>query len=182
MIRLFKHIESVDFTTDFTVISGFKVFQQALDKSDVLRQLINSLKAHPPRKKKMLERLICLLGSSNDPEQLHPYDIAIAVYLYALSKVDIILAFETARKLCEIPNLWWARRLANAVLDSMKTATIQASMQVEGAEAYLSDRVTFVSDSTEPQTRIVVGEPNQPGYLLETRSVMKSNTLTVGVS
>jgi hypothetical protein len=50
--------------------------------------LIADLQAHPEYIPEVLQRLLSLLGKNPHPDHLHPYDAALAAYLYALNQVD----------------------------------------------------------------------------------------------
>jgi hypothetical protein len=147
--KVFEKIESVRFAIDFTVISGFNIFQIALEENKTLRQLVSALKRKPGHKDRVLERLIALLQADHAREFQHPNDVALAAYLFVLYKADTAMAYSVAEMLLGYQNLWWARRLAEHIVGTTKTVSTQFSAQIGQIPAHLNAFV-FAESIGEP--------------------------------
>src|SRR5258708_21962644 len=132
LTKAFKKIESVSFAIEFSVISGFKVFQRALEENKTLLSLIADLRQRPERKDRVLERLIAVLQAEHSAEYQHPNDIPIAAYLFVLYRADPFMALGIARQLTNIQNLWWARLLAQSIVDAMNIGSMEMPLQLGG--------------------------------------------------
>jgi hypothetical protein len=116
---LFEQVESVQFSIQVDIASGFRVFQRALEESDIAQSLVRHLQKHPEDRRKTFERLITLLDANDQPEYAHPYDAALAGYLHALNKTDPILAVLASQFVLKTPTLWWAKKLAGQILEGV---------------------------------------------------------------
>jgi hypothetical protein len=163
---LFTEIESTRYSVNYTVISGFRVFQNALDEDATLRKLIEHLKVEPSDQNKVVDRLRSLLRSPHEPDLQHPFDVALAAYLFVLSRTNYTAAYECAKVLAQEANLWWARRVANMLVETMSTAEVSIdvgqssgpTVRFMGASTetvLVKNRITSVSPSIIP-TRIVL--------------------------
>jgi hypothetical protein len=114
---LFEQVESVRFSIQVDIASGFRVFQWALEESDIAQSLVRHLQERPEDRQKVLERLVALLDANDQPEYAHPYDAALAGYLHALNMTDPILAIWAARFVLKTPKLWWAKKLAGQIVE-----------------------------------------------------------------
>jgi hypothetical protein len=124
LMALFEQIESVQFSTQVDIASGFRVFQRALGKNDFVQSLVKYLQEHPRHRQDVYQRLVELLGANEQPDYAHPFDPALAGYLHVLNTVDPALADLAAQKILQTPRLWWARKLANHVLQNRSTKTV----------------------------------------------------------
>lgn len=134
--KIFEHIESVHFAIDFTVLSGFKVFQRALEENSMVQQLIDDMKRYPTHNNRVLERLIVLLQADHPAEFQHPDDIAISAYLFGLNKADPYLGLNVAEKLSSFHNLWWAHYVAESILETIKTGSVDVDYKVSSPTAF----------------------------------------------
>lgn len=114
---LFDQIEGIQFSAFMNVASGFRVFQAMLAEDETEGSLVRHLQKHPEDRRKVFERLTALLDANDQPEYAHPYDAALAGYLYALNMTDPILAIWAARFVLKTPKLWWAKKLAGQILE-----------------------------------------------------------------
>ena len=143
LLQLFRQIESVEFEVIFTVIENPRVFMRALEENDTLAALIANMQKRPAGKVKVLNRLLSLASTQSDIQYQHQHDIALTAYLFVLSVVDYPMAYITATLLKLLPNVWWAGRLANKIIESMETA----EARVEVSES-ASKTVTFSPSSS----------------------------------
>lgn len=118
---LFNSVESVDFATDFSVLSGFRIFQDALQDNEILQVFIGHLNRYPSQQNQVLDHVLSLAQKEADPNFQHPDDVALAAYLHILSKVNYALAYTAAESLAKMENLWWSKRIATSIVESMKT-------------------------------------------------------------
>lgn len=108
----FDNIESRHFAGNLRILSGFKVVLLVLQDDETLKQLVVHLQTAPEHQQVVLQHLLDLLTANDQPQYAHPFDAAIAAYLYALSQVDVELSQRAISAILETPQLWWARRLA----------------------------------------------------------------------
>jgi hypothetical protein len=117
--------------SDLNIISGFTAFLDVIRHRPDVESLVNALR-HSPRNKEVVHgRLTALFEEHGDPGYAHPFDPAIAVYLYVLYQVDQLLAFKVAEQFSRISQLWWSRRLANYIIENtlLNQVKIEAQSQ-----------------------------------------------------
>ncbi len=119
--ELFIEIESTPFAAQLTVLSGFRSVQRALSELDAPRRLIEHVNQHPVERIHILERVRRLLSKETVTDVEHPDDIALATYLFVLNATDKTLADQAARLILKFPDLWWARRFAEAIEGHLET-------------------------------------------------------------
>ena len=117
MSGLFDVIESSEFKFQLSVLSGLSSVLVALHRDEVVQRLIEHLRAAPETGIRVLERVKVLAGRNPMPEYMHPYDEALAAYLYALSKTDIDLTHQAADLIAQGSGLWWAKRMASYLVE-----------------------------------------------------------------
>jgi hypothetical protein len=125
VIDLFAEVESQRFAANFRILSGFRVFQLALQADATLAQLSTALAQSPQDAQAVLQRLLDLLKANEQPEYAHPYDAAIAGYLYVISRADPSLTKRAIEGVLATPQLWWARRLAQQLQEGAVAAETQ---------------------------------------------------------
>jgi hypothetical protein len=148
---LLERIESVQFATQVDIASGFRVFQRALEKSEFAQSLARYVQEHPQSKQGVYRRLLELLEMNDQPDYAHPYDPALAGYLYVLNRSDPALADMAARRILQTPQLWWAKRLANHILENRsKTDTVRMNWGGKGGPDFVfSSRDKAISYAVE---------------------------------
>lgn len=132
---LINVIESVKFDTNMSVFSGFNSFHRALAGDQTIQQLRQLLMDSPNTNEQLLNHLTSLLEMDSDLRYEHPFDIAIASYLFVLS--NNVGAVGVAKRILSIPNLVWAKRLAEIVLAN-QTATTETEVKIKEASKYRS--------------------------------------------
>ncbi len=116
--KVLEEIESLDFTTRLSILSGFSTVLLTLKNDQTIAQLISKLATSEENRQKVFQRILELLPQNPQPEYAHPLDENLTGYLFALNEVDAHLAQESAEKVFETPNLFWARRLAKHILET----------------------------------------------------------------
>lgn len=162
---LINVIESVKFDANMSVFSGFNSFHRAVGGDQTIQGLSQLLIDFPTASEQLSERLVSLLERDVQPEYEHPYDIAIASYLFALSaSSNNVMTIEAAKKILATSNLIWAKRLAEIVLAN-QTASIESEVKVMEASKYSfagsnnlvvisSSQVIISSNLSESSTRL----------------------------
>lgn len=113
---LFKEIESPQFAAYLSVLSGFSSVERALEDHETLKQLVNELTNSPVAQDRVVNRIARLLKHEVSPDVEHPDEAAITAYLFALTRTDSNRAMSVARQVVALPNLWWARHLAEMII------------------------------------------------------------------
>jgi hypothetical protein len=114
----FEQIESLEFMSHFAVISGIEIFRLALSANPLIESLVKELKGHPKKRAEVYDHVIALLDVEGNPQYYHPQDIAIASYLYVLSRVNRELADKAVERTLNTPRLRWAERIARAISET----------------------------------------------------------------
>ncbi len=114
----FKEIESINFAIRITILSGFKILLLTLERDETLKEFIGEIEGSSEKQDRVLNRLLELLPANDHPGYMHPYDPALVAYLYTLDRVNASLAHQAAEQLAQNPELFWARRLANHILQT----------------------------------------------------------------
>lgn len=143
-------IESPEFDANMSVFSGFNSFHRALAQNQTVQNLRHLIVEVPNANERLLERLVELVEKDSQSTFQHTYDVAIAAYLYAISESSNIgRAIESATNILTVPNLDWARRLAEIVLEN-QTATLQSEVKIIDDDAELfSGKIFGVGDSIQ---------------------------------
>jgi hypothetical protein len=109
---LMQRIESRFFGSSLTVQSGFRSVLKVLEHDKTLRDLIPALTSSPAACQQVYGRILTLLSDNPDPDHRQPHDEALTGYLSALNEADTTLTQQAVESVPAIPNLWWAKRLA----------------------------------------------------------------------
>jgi hypothetical protein len=110
--ELMEIVESLDYSMNINILSGFKILIHWLAKDEILSQLIALAKQSKSHREAIYQRLLQLLPSNPEPDYLHPHDAAITAYLYVLDKTEAAQTEQVIKRILETGQLWWAKRLA----------------------------------------------------------------------
>lgn len=125
--HVFESIESVEFETFFAVIDNVRIFDSYLGKHEILIDLIEQAK-NDSRIIDEISRHVLELGKDNETIQFqHRHDIPIAAYLFVLRKTKLVTAFLSANALANIPNFWWASKIAKSIVEEVSHGTSATS-------------------------------------------------------
>jgi hypothetical protein len=116
--NLFEHIETLEFSLDLSVLSGFKSVLLTLEHDETVQQLVGELQHSSENTQLVFQRILDVLSRYNQPEYVQFSDEALIAYLYVLNQVDSNLAQQAAERIRQTPGLWWARRLAKHILET----------------------------------------------------------------
>jgi len=112
MSELINQIESIQFEIRFSVLSGFKSVLSAMEIDETVGSLIQSLDGNAANQRTILERIQALIPDYKSG-YMHPHDITVTAYLFALDKANGIETLnDVVDKIAELSEFWWARKLA----------------------------------------------------------------------
>jgi hypothetical protein len=115
--ELFVRIESVPFSARLGVLSGFESFLRALPSIPDIHDLVGAISV-PEGKNALLNRILELAEQKVAPDYENPWDIPLAAYLWTLFQVDAELAPMAAAAVLKAQDCWWAKKLAQNILDA----------------------------------------------------------------
>jgi hypothetical protein len=116
--KLIDEVESLQYSLGLTVLSGFSTVLSALRHDEPTQSLIAVISQSPENKQEVFERMMQVLMRNDQPQYMHPHDPALTGYLYAIHQIDPELGQLAARRFMFTPNLFWARRLAQHILET----------------------------------------------------------------
>jgi|SRR5882724_8260423 len=115
--EIFVRIESLPFTAQLGVLSGFEAFLRALPSMTEVHQ-ISAATSGAEGKNALFHRIQELVKRKVDPDRENPWDIPLAAYLWTLFQVDADLAPTAAAAVLQAQDCWWAKKLARKILDA----------------------------------------------------------------
>jgi hypothetical protein len=114
---LFVRIESLPFSAQLGVLSGFESFLRALPSVPEVRDLASATSAQE-EKNALFNRMQELAKRKVDSAYENPWDIPLAAYLWVLFQVDADLTPMAAGAIMQTQDCWWAKKLAQKILDA----------------------------------------------------------------
>ncbi|MCI0709177.1 MAG: hypothetical protein L0154_03355 [Chloroflexi bacterium] len=158
---LFSKIETLEFEVNLAIASGSTLFNMILAEHALIQEFRRMLRESSENKYKTLKRIQYLLTEEAEPRFVHPNDIFIAAYLWALNKVDTTFAFYASRLVLDTPQLWWARIIAKEIIERFSARMSQPQVvDVSTSEDTIDVRFTPASNVPYVQgnlTEIVFG-------------------------
>jgi hypothetical protein len=123
---LFSAIESQEFAAVANLASDLKTFVRILRSEKAVGELAAQM-GDISVAAAVAQRMAALALDAGDDAQEHPWDSALAAYLWLLAGSDPTRAKAAAGQLAAAPRCWWAAKLAEQVLsadhDKMPAAT-----------------------------------------------------------
>ena len=113
--NLFKAIESFEFGARVGVASGFRTFGSILCNQNEVKQLRACIEDDSAYRK-LWERAVEVCNRPIDQNYANPWDISIAAYLTIIQDYNPEEGQILAQIVESTPNLFWARKVALAVL------------------------------------------------------------------
>jgi hypothetical protein len=113
--ELFQAIECANLSAQVNVVSGYNQFVRALVAQPEVQMLLGAVRSQEDAAELLL-RVLNTLRVPHDPAYENPHDVALAAYLWVLSKTDPKLAHEAASQVLACPGCWWAHKLAENLL------------------------------------------------------------------
>lgn len=111
------YIESAQFSALVNLSSGRRTFEKICGKDSVVKALLEKLlNSESVLGWQVLNRVAILSQQKIDSQYENPNDVALAVYIWALSLVKLELAETAAQFALSAPNCWWAKMFAMHIL------------------------------------------------------------------
>jgi hypothetical protein len=117
----FQYIESVTFASVVNVNSGFKAMLRVLEREPEIIQFAKEAKQSLQCAETIYQRMVVLLAQVSVDEYSGFLDAALTGYLFILKNVNMTLAAQISRKIEIRENLWWARKLAQMIVEQHMT-------------------------------------------------------------
>jgi hypothetical protein len=114
---LFKTLESPEFAAIVNLASDWKTFARILGSEKSAQDLAGEMSDASVRGA-VCARIFALVADHGEEGFEHPWDSALAAYLWLLAAKDEPLARSAAAKIAEAPRCWWARKAAEGVLST----------------------------------------------------------------
>lgn len=125
---LFTKVESDSFLSKVGVISTLGAFLALLNREESIRFIKDLAKSDPKEfVKEIIKRIKKLITLKVDRKKLHPYDHAIATYLFVVSQIsneDIPVACRIVMR-SKLTNLWWTNFTISILKDLEKDVRTQ---------------------------------------------------------
>jgi hypothetical protein len=118
---LMREVESPEFDARLNVISGLSHFCRVAIGHRLTRQLVEQL-AHDDNFQMVRNRANELLGERPSGDEGHNWDVALAIYILALSEVKVEPIRSLLEELEQERACWWARRVAAQILFVLRDA------------------------------------------------------------
>jgi hypothetical protein len=152
---LLNTIEDIRFSAEFSVIEQFRVLQIAFGENRMINELINRMKESRSDSRIVWHHFVFLLKTNIDLQYRHPLDLAIAAYLFAFQQADFSLAHMSAQLIELTPNVWWAKKLADQIIEQARTrqATVVFAMQETVSKSMYKPQST--SDMSPIQSKTI---------------------------
>ncbi|MGK7926221.1 MAG: hypothetical protein AB4290_13425 [Spirulina sp.] len=126
--KTMETIEGYEFDALLNVASSFKMLKKIARKQTAFKDLVAFLTDSPENVWLVLKRTVDLSNQPIDPQYENPADIALTVYLLALSLVDLDIAETASSFVLQAQNCWWSVKFA-ACLMSEKNVSDRVSIQ-----------------------------------------------------
>jgi len=114
--KQFDEIESHEMAAQVNVASSLRVASRIVKDHPTVRELVRQLR-RPGIPERILERVLMLTRQVTDPRYEDPHDTALMIYAWLLYQHDPDLAIMASAEICQVPNLWWASKIATKILD-----------------------------------------------------------------
>jgi hypothetical protein len=120
--EMFEKIESYDFAAYVGIASDLRIFFIAASEQAVVKELIEALDSQDTLQA-LFFRIYLLSQQDIAEDYRHPHDIALAIYLWLISKKELKLAKLAADCTLQAKNLFWARKVIEMILECSKSGT-----------------------------------------------------------
>lgn len=155
--ELFNAIESHKMAAEVNIASSRRLANEIVRSHPIVRELADKMKK-PRVTERIFLRLLGLTSQATDPRYENPSDIALLAYLLLLSWRDRQLALIAGSAVCQMPNLWWASKMATDILERRseqnemagETSTPVAANTHAGDRLFLADPRSFLTAAAPP--------------------------------
>ncbi len=121
---LVAYLESAEFDAAMNLFSGFRSFYAALRDNSQVAELVKLIEQSDEARQSLITRIQVLLDEGDaNLDYANPHDATLAAYLYVLEQGKHGLLRETLEYLAQLPTLWWARRVADELLQQRLAAS-----------------------------------------------------------
>jgi hypothetical protein len=117
--ELFGIIESPEFSATLNLASDFATFVGILGSEKAVCDLGDLMRDEAGRLA-VCQRTLALAADEGQEGYEHPWDSALAAYLWLLADKDSQLANLAATRIAESPRCWWARKMSEVVRSAEK--------------------------------------------------------------
>lgn len=148
--QLCDAIESHKMAALVNTASSLEVALHIIRTDQAVRALAKELRS-PLVADHVLSRVLELTAQAVDPRYENPNDTALAIYAWLLSRHDSLLSYLACAAMSQVPNLWWASKVATGIIQHRFT-------QNEGSGAVS----TPVKANTQAGDRLFVAGPRFP--------------------
>ncbi len=166
--RLCDMLESHEMAAEVNVASDLRVAINIVQTHAAVRELATKIK-EPGLTGRILRRTLELTEQATDVRYENPNDTALLVYTWLLYQHDAFLSYVASAAISQVPNLWWASKFANHVLEHRLTQNSMAGDVWEPVPVNLNagDRLVVVNTRLFfPSSRHLLG-PSRVLNLLE---------------
>ena len=111
---LFKPIESHEFAAVVNLASDLRTFIRAIGSDPSVQALAGELSVGGVRTA-VYDRILALVNDMGEEGYEHPWDSALAAYLWLLANKDAARAKAAALRISEAPQCWWAAKVAKEI-------------------------------------------------------------------
>lgn len=151
---IFSEIESAEFFANTVHFNNVDHLISFLERDPITRNLIDFISVDLANFELLFGRIKLLWTYECDKKVLHPYDLAIAIYLYVLYRSFNLKVQETLEFIYEnkLNNLWWTYYIYNFIVNGLAdtSSSICSSTQIGHGEpkAYSMDlNITYTNRS-----------------------------------
>lgn len=178
--RFCEAIESHEMAARLNVASNLRVAVEFIRTHPIVRKLAKELK-NPGVAEHILRRVFELTDQAIDVRYENPNDVALMIYTWVLYRYDPLLASMASAAISQVPNLWWASKVATQIIDHRLEQNEMAgavSTPVK-ANTQAGDRLFATKPSFSFPTRIrFIGRPTT--LTLREHSGARTMVLRVG--
>jgi len=148
LAQIIEHTESLEFDVRFSVLSGFRTVLSGFEIDETVQALITLLHDNPDNQLAVLERLKALIPDYQK-DYMHPHDIPVCAYLYALNQVSSLGALEVViPAIISKEEFFWSRKMAIKILENLNSITKTLTVNSQDTVSNDKDDYHFVANSS----------------------------------
>lgn len=155
-VQIFEHIESHEFEAALAVANTVETFLGLAQGDQRVSELLRLTVDRPENATALLDRTQIIAREQGDFRYRHAKDGAIAVYTWTLAQANAQLAQAAASIALNLPRLWWAKKIAAAIISGQQTAR-QSSHTTVTSFPRAAPESTFASDH---RNTIIIMDPS----------------------
>lgn len=121
-VEAMNEIERLQFAVRVGLANSFRVFLRNISSDTTVKELLAAAKSRDIASQ-ILQRVFSLSRLRVDFRYLHRFDIALATYLWVLSRTFPELAAAGAEAAVSLPRTWWSEQVSRYVLQGLSGAS-----------------------------------------------------------